>query len=201
MNNNVIANSGGGKKELFLLPNPFRSQKKIRIKRQIWFLVQKYLVAPSPKFMNKWRIMWLKMFGAKIGKGCYIGASTYVHLPWKIEMEDFVTIDEMCYLQGEIHFCSYAAIGNNVHIVTEGHNVRSRYFEGTNNPVRIGASCFIGGDAYIARGVTIGDFSVVGAKSVVWHSIDENTIAYGNPCMSKGERIPKEEYEKYRYSV
>lgn len=197
MTNRQLNNSGGA--EFYLLPNPFRSQKKIRVKRQIWFFIQKYLLATSPKFMNKWRVMWLKVFGAKIGKGCYIGCSTYVHLPWKLVLENYVTIDERCYLQGEIFIGAYSAIGNNVHIVTEGHNVRSRHFEGTNKPVRIGASCFIGGDAYIARGVNIGDFAVVGAKSVVWHDVPENTIAFGNPCTVKGVRIDKEEYMKYRF--
>ena len=61
-----------------------------------------------------------------------------VKLPWKITMEDYVTIDERCYLQGEITFRQHAAIGNNVHIITEGHNVRSRYFEGTNNGIIVG---------------------------------------------------------------
>lgn len=186
-------------KDLFLLPNPFRLQKKLRIKRQIWFFIQQYLIATSPKFLNKWRIMWLKFFGAKIGRGCYIASSTYVHLPWKIKMGNFVTVDEKCYFQGEIYIGSYTAIGNNVHIVTEGHNVRSRYFEGVNSPIHIGASCFIGGDSYIARNVKIGDFAVVGAKSVVWHDVPANTIAYGNPCVIKGERISEEDYLKYRY--
>ena len=81
-----------------------------------------------------------------------------VKLLWKITMEDYVTIDERCYLQGEITFRQHAAIGNNVHIITEGHNVRSRYFEGTNNQVRIAAGCFIEGAVYIARGIHIGKF-------------------------------------------
>lgn len=120
-----------------------------------------------------------------------------VKLPWRITMEDYVTIDERCYLQGEITFRQHVAIGNNVHIITEGHNVRSRYFEGTNNPVIIGAGCFIGGDVYIARGVNIGTFSVIGAKSVVWHDVPENSIAYGNPCICRDKRIAIDEYKKW----
>ena len=181
----------------YYLPNPNGIKGKEKVKRHLWFIVQQYLIATSPKIANKWRLFWLKLFGAHIGKGCYIASSTYVHLPWKIIMEDNVTIDERCYLQGEITFRQHAAIGNNVHIITEGRNVRSRYFEGTNNPVIIGAGCFIGGDVYIARGVNIGTFSVIGAKSVVWHDVPENSIAYGNPCICRDKRIAIDEYKKW----
>lgn len=84
-------------------------------------------------------------------------------------------------------------------MISEGHNIRSRYFEGCSKPIKIGNSVFVGGDAYIARGVNIGDFSVVGAKSVVWRSLPENVIAYGNPCQIKSARIAYSEYIKYRY--
>ena len=84
-------------------------------------------------------------------------------------------------------------------MVSEGHNVRSRYFEGVDRPIQIGRSCFIGGDAYIARGVHIGAFSVVGAKSVVWHDVPENTIAYGNPCDNRDTRISECVFHEYNY--
>jgi putative colanic acid biosynthesis acetyltransferase WcaF len=181
------------------LPNPQGISKKENVKRHIWFFVQKYLMQPSPKCLSRWRVFWLRLFGAQIGPHCYIAASAYIHLPWKLQIGASSTIDERCYLQGEISIGAHVAIGNNVHIVTEGHNVRSRYFEGQNRPVRIENSVFVGGDAYIARGVTVGQFSVVGAKSVVWHDVPENTIAYGNPCVVHAQRIPPEEYLHYSY--
>lgn len=186
-------------KEFYFLPSPYRIKRKENIKRHLWFFIQKYFVNTSPKCFSKYRIFILKLFGAQIGKGCYIASSTYIHLPWKLILEDRVTIDEKCYLQGEIMIGSFACIGNNVHMISEGHNVRSRYFEGCSKPIKIGNSVFIGGDSYIARGVIIGQFSVVGAKSVVWHSLPENVIAYGTPCQIKSERISNNEYQKYRY--
>lgn len=141
----------------------------------------------------------LACFWRRDRKGVFHRFFYYVHLPWKLHLGDGVSIDEQCYLQGEIYMGNHVAIGNNVHIVTEGHNVKSRYFEGSNHPVRIGNSCFIGGDVYIARGVNIGTLSVVGAKSMVWHDVEENTIAFGNPCERKGYRIPPEEFSQYTY--
>lgn len=186
-------------KEFYFLPSPYRLSKRENIKRHAWFFVQKYIVSTSPKCFSRWRIFWLRLFGARIGRGCYVAASAYIHLPWKLTMGNNVTIDERCYLQGDICMGAYVAVGNNVHMVSEGHNVRSRYFEGVSKPIVIGNGAFIGGDVYIARGVRIGQFTVVGAKSVVWHNLPENVIAFGNPCEIKSERIGISEYRRFRY--
>jgi acetyltransferase-like isoleucine patch superfamily enzyme len=48
--------------------------------------------------------------------------------------------------------------------------------------VRIGKRVFIGTNAIVLKGVTVGDNSVIGAGSVVTTSLPENCIAAGNPC-------------------
>lgn len=49
-------------------------------------------------------------------------------------------------------------------------------------PIKIGNGVWIGGGAIILPGVTIGENSVIGAGSIVIHSIPDNCIAVGNPC-------------------
>ena len=49
-------------------------------------------------------------------------------------------------------------------------------------PVRINDGAWIGGGAIILPGVTIGKNSVIGAGSIVTHSIPDNCVAIGNPC-------------------
>ncbi|MBX3122030.1 MAG: sugar O-acetyltransferase [Nitrospira sp.] len=49
-------------------------------------------------------------------------------------------------------------------------------------PIRIGNDVWIGGGAVILPGVTIGDRSVVGAGSVVVHSVPADCVAVGNPA-------------------
>jgi acetyltransferase-like isoleucine patch superfamily enzyme len=49
-------------------------------------------------------------------------------------------------------------------------------------PVEIGRNCWIGGNAYILRGVTIGDNSIVAAGSIVSKSVPPNTLAGGIPA-------------------
>ncbi len=50
------------------------------------------------------------------------------------------------------------------------------------SPIRIGHDVWIGGGAVVLPGVTIGDRSVVGAGSVVVHSVPPDTLVVGNPA-------------------
>lgn len=49
-------------------------------------------------------------------------------------------------------------------------------------PVVIGRGCWIAQNVVIMSGVTIGELSIIGANSVVTHSIPARSIAFGNPA-------------------
>ena len=54
------------------------------------------------------------------------------------------------------------------------------------SPVRIGNCCYVGPQAVVARGVVVGDHSVIGANSFVNREIAPFTVAYGTPCRPAG---------------
>ena len=91
-------------------------------------------------------------------------------------------------------------IGPNVSIYTAGHpvhyEIRNQGYEYT-VPVSIGNNVWIGGNAVINPGVSIGDNSVIGSSSVVTKDIPDNVIAAGNPC--KVLRGINEEDKLYYY--
>ncbi len=49
-------------------------------------------------------------------------------------------------------------------------------------PITIKKGCWIGQNVMIMPGVTIGEFSIIGANSIVTESIPERCIAVGNPA-------------------
>lgn len=94
----------------------------------------------------------------------------------------------------------HVMIGPNVTIATAGHPVQPdlrRKAIQFNQPVHIGNNVWIGANALILPGVTIGDNSVIGGGSVVTKDIPANVVAVGNPC--KVLREIGERDEKYYF--
>lgn len=86
---------------------------------------------------------------------------------------------------------NHITIGNNVMfgsrigLYTASHpidkDVRNTGLE-YGKPIKIGHNVWIGGNAVVMPGVTIGDNTVIGAGSVVTKDIPSDVIAAGNPC-------------------
>ena len=77
-----------------------------------------------------------------------------------------------------------ALFGPAVQIYTPLHpmNAAERRHTEFGKPIDIGSDVWVGGAAIILPGVTIGSRTVIGAGSVVTHSIPEGVFAAGNPC-------------------
>jgi acetyltransferase-like isoleucine patch superfamily enzyme len=54
-------------------------------------------------------------------------------------------------------------------------------------PTRIGSRVYLGPNTVVAKGVTIGDGSVIGANSLVLHDVPPGRKALGTPCRVVGE--------------
>lgn len=107
--------------------------------------------------------------------GCYtsIGKSTFINHNAYLMDGGSITIGHHCF------------IGPNCGMYTAIHALD---YEQRNAgiekalPIKIGNNCWIGADVTILPGVSIGDNTVIGAKSVVTKDIPSNVVALGNPC-------------------
>ena len=72
----------------------------------------------------------------------------------------------------------------NVQIYTANHPLETELRKTLENalPISIGDDCWIGGNAVICPGVTIGKGCVIGAGSVVTKDIPDSSLAVGNPA-------------------
>jgi acetyltransferase-like isoleucine patch superfamily enzyme len=89
-----------------------------------------------------------------------------------------------CYIQalGKIKIGDYTQIAPNVGIISSNHSVEdnSKHVE---NSVEIGRYCWIGMGVVILPGVVLGDYTIVGAGSIVTKSFKEGyCVIAGNPA-------------------
>jgi len=128
------------------------------------------------------------------------GAGVWVEAPFfcdyginiSIGENTFVNTNCMFLDNNKISIGKNGLIGPYVQIYTASHplsaseriieeGTSSRYLT-SSKPVSIGDNAWIGGNTIIFPGVTIGNNVTVGGGSVVTRNIQDNVLAYGNPC-------------------
>ena len=115
----------------------------------------------------------LSPFYADYGYHCMIGAETFInHNAYLMDCMP-ITIGSHCFIGPNCGI--YTAIHATV---AEERNLGLEVAK----PITIEDNVWIGGDVTILPGVTIGEGSIIGAKSVVTQNIPKRVIAVGNPC-------------------
>lgn len=140
-----------------------------------------------PTELEKREAMLKDMF-AEIGKDCYIEppfhsnwGGKHVHFGNNVYANFNLTMVD----DAHIYVGNYVMFGPNVTVATAGHPINPALRQKAmqyNIDVHIGNNVWIGANAVILPGVTIGDNTVIGAGSVVTKDIPANVVAVGNPC-------------------
>lgn len=121
--------------------------------------------------------------GAKIGRGCIIGKNAYI--------DKDVVIGDNCKIQNNVNVYDGVVIENDVFCgpsMTFTNDMYPRAFNQdwkiVSTLVKKGAS--IGANATIVCGVTIGEYALVGAGSVVCNDVKSYSMVIGNPARMAG---------------
>ncbi len=137
-----------------------------------------------------------KLFGS-VGKNVAVDMKFYCDFGKNIFIGDDVIIGANCTFidNAKITIGSCVMIAPNLQIYTAYHPILPEeryiqnrpkddpiYFNTCADPVEIKDGAWIGGGVIILPNVTIGKNSIIGAGSVVTHSIPDNCVAVGNPC-------------------
>ncbi len=124
------------------------------------------------------RNTWVVGFKVSEGAELVIGDRVSVNYQTTISVAKSVRIGDDTMIAGNVQ------IYDNVsHPLSPARRLRHDSFTlDEAAPVVIGRNCWIGNQAIIMRGVTIGDNSVVAASSVVTKSVPPNTLVGGNPA-------------------
>ena len=153
----------------------------------IWWLVQAIAFPLSLHNFNFFRCWLLRLFGANIGKKVVIRPTARFTYPWKVAIGDYSWIGDnvVFYSIDRIQIGSHCVISQKSYLCTASHDFQDEAFSLITAPVRIGNGAWVATDCFIAPGITIGDNTVIGARSNVFRDIPSQQVAWGSPCIPR----------------
>ena len=166
--------------------------KANRFARFFWNFTYILFFRFSLRPLHSWRAFLLRLFGAKLGRGCHIYPAARIWAPWNLECGDEVGVADhaILYNQAKIGLGYRAVISQGSHLCTGTHDYESAGFELHAHPISVASLVWIAAECFVAPGVSIGEGAVIGARSVVLKDMPSWRVCAGNPCRVIKERDP-----------
>lgn len=136
------------------------------------------------------RKMWLRLIGMKIGRYSQIDMGVKYHVPRYVKIGQSTHVNRGCFFdaKGRITIGDNVSISMNVALCSGGHKVNDPYFGPDHRPIVVEDYVWIGINATVMHGVTIGKGAVVAAGAVVTKDVEPYTVVAGVPARKIGER-------------
>lgn len=180
--------------------NPIQTNSiplKCKLLNLVWKFFNSTFFRFSPYYFSlfrKFRVLLVKMFGAQIDWDVSLHPKAVIDYPWNLRMKSKSSLGEGCwiYAMAPISIGEFTCIGKNVFLLTGTHDIEKPTFDLVTRPISVGDGCWIATSSIILPNVTIGDYSVVAANSLVPKSVEPWTVVGGNPAKFIKKRILKE---------
>lgn len=164
------------------------------LKITLWYFVNALLVRASWNPFMGIKIVLLRMFGAKVGKGLVIKNNVVIKSPWNLTVGDDCWLGEDCWIDNLDKVC----IGNNVCIsqgallLTGNHDYTVPSMPYRNGAITLEDGAWIGAKAVVCPGVTVHRNAILTVGSVATKEMEENGIYQGNPAVRVRTRVLKD---------
>jgi putative colanic acid biosynthesis acetyltransferase WcaF len=155
-----------------------------RVAALLWEFCWAFFCQWTPKPLNRWRLFWLRLFGARVFGVPFVHQRARIQLPWNLTLHDRATLGDRAnaYSLGEIEIGPRAIVAQEAYLCTGTHDLADANLPLQVGKITIGEDAFIAARAFVMPGVSIGPRSVVGACAVVTRSVAAAVVVAGNPA-------------------
>jgi putative colanic acid biosynthesis acetyltransferase WcaF len=164
--------------------SPWSMSERLRL--LAWECCWLFFCRWTPKPFWRWRNLWLRLFGAQIGKRVFVHQRARIQIPWRIKLDDQACIGDRAnlYSLGLIDIGQRVTVAQEAYLCTGTHDFSDRALPLITTPITVESDAFIGARAFILPGVTIGTRAIIGACAVVTKNVPVEEIWGGNPARS-----------------
>lgn len=155
-----------------------------RLRVVAWECAWGLLCRWTPKPLNFWRLVVLRLFGAEIHGTPFVHQRARIQIPWNVALHDRACVGDRAnlYSLDRITLHAGALVAQEAYLCTGTHDLEDPEWPLLTAPIVVGERAFIGARAFVLPGVTIGPRAVVGAMSVVTGDVPAGVTVRGNPA-------------------
>lgn len=153
-------------------------------KRILWYLVNHTLFRMLPtRYLRAPRHALLRAFGAKIDKKALVYSSCTIFAPWNLVVgRACIGPHTELYNKDMIRIGDDCVVSQGAFLCTASHDTSSVLLPLISAPITMEDKSWVAADAFVGKGVTIGEGAVVGARACVFKDVAPWTIVGGNPA-------------------
>ncbi len=165
-----------------------------RLARALWQLCWLLLCRWTPRPLHAWRVMVLRLWGARLGARCHVYGGAIIWVPWQLTLGDDACIADGAeiYNVAPISLGARAVVSQGAFLCTASHDHRREDFPLVSGPITLGTRAWVAARAIVLPGVTLGDGAVAAAGSVVTRDVPVGCVVAGNPARIVREAEGKE---------
>ncbi|QPN69537.1 DapH/DapD/GlmU-related protein [Synechococcus sp. CBW1108] len=158
--------------------------RKQRLGLLTWEITWSLLCAWTPKPLNRWRLLILRLFGAKVECTPFVHQRARIQVPWNLTLGSGASLGDRSniYSLDQVIIGRRVVIGQESYLCTGTHDLSTVELPLVTAPIIVDYDTFIGARVFVMPGVKIGCRSVVGACSVVTRDVSPDTVVAGNPA-------------------
>lgn len=155
-----------------------------RLARAAWNAVWLVLFRPSPRPLHAWRRFLLRLFGARVGRGCRIYPGARIWAPWNLDCDDVVGIADGAeiYNPSRVRLGSHATVSQQAYLCGASHDLGDPAFPMISRPIEVGRYAWLCARSTVQMGVRVGDGAVLGLGGIATRDLEPWTVYAGAPA-------------------
>jgi putative colanic acid biosynthesis acetyltransferase WcaF len=162
-----------------------------RLMRFLWFVVSVVFIQNKINPFSSLKVMLLRIFGAKIGRGVVVKPGVNIKYPWKLEIGNYVWIGEDVWIDNldNIVIGNNVCISQGVMLLCGNHNYKKSTFDLIIGKIKLKDGVWLGAKSIVTQNVVCENHSVLTVNSVASSNLDSYSVYSGNPAKKARNRI------------